>query len=185
MKVGRFRIKERITLDLMGQCDAALQAAKQARAEADALVHLKKIVRLLCTKWSSFFVFKRDLRRVDKILEAAGFNSEKSETEYDPNWLINLTSWLGVHLPGRLAHEVAIGSTAAEAAQQTKDIAKKQINDAIRSWRIQHDPEDILKDLNKDLLKLTDNEEEEQQLMQPKISPIRTMGHLLRNSYRA
>lgn len=184
MKVGRFTIKDRITLDIMGQCDAALQAAKATTSEKDAVEHLKKIVRLLCTKWSSMFVFKRDLRRVDKILLAAGFNSGKGDESYNPDWLINLTSWLGVHIGGRFAHEVAIGNTAAEAEKTSKVIARKIIDDAIRIWRIQHDPEDILHDLNKDLRKLVDSEAEEVALLEPKVR-MPSMAQMMKVAYRA
>lgn len=184
MKVGRFTIKDRITLDIMGQCDAALQAAKKTTVESEAVVYLKKIVRLLCTKWSSLIVFKRDLRRVDKILLAAGFNSEKSDSEYDPDWLVNLSSWLSVHITGKLAYEVATGMTAKEAARTTKEIGRKQAQLAIQAWRIQHDPEDILHDLNKDLLKLTENEKEEQALMAPKMKAP-TMAALIKQAYQA
>lgn len=188
MKVGRFTLKDRITLDIMGQCDAALQIAKNSTVEKEAVLCLKRIVRLLCTKWSSFIVFKRDLHRVDKILIAAGFNAEKSDAEYDPNWLVNLTSWIAVHLGGKLPYEVATGSTAKEAERVAKDIGKKYVNDYIKFWRIQHDPEDVLHDLNKELIALADSESEEIAARENKSTTkpkIPSMAQLIRNAYRA
>lgn len=178
MKVGRFTIKKRITLDIMGECDEALQAAKIAKSEKDAVSQLKRIVRLLT---ESKFVFKRDLRLVDKILLAAGFSGDKSEIEHDKEWLINLTSWIGVHAH-KLPYEVATGTTATEAAKFAKAIARKIVDDAIRFWRIQHDPEDILKELTNDLKKLTNSEAEEIKLTAPK-GP--SMATLFKNAYGA
>jgi len=183
MRVGRFRIKDRITLFDMGECDRAKIAAEAATTEAEAVFHLKKIVRTLCTKWSSMLVFKRDLRRVDKILLAAGFQMGKEKTEYDPDWLINLTSWISAYLGGKLAHEVATGMTSKEAEVTAKMIGRKEAMHFIKLWRIQHDPEDILKELTEDIKKLAVNEAEEIKLTAPpqKIS----FGDILKKAYQA
>jgi hypothetical protein len=183
MKVGRFIIKDRITLLDMGECDKSLQAAKAAVKESEAAMHLKKIVRTLCTKWSSFYIMKRDLRRVDKLLLAAGYQSGKTESEYDPDWLLNLTSWLSVYLGGKLAHEIATGMTSAEAAKTAKDIGRKEAMNYIKLWRIHHDPEDILHELTEDIKKLSNSEEEEIKLSAPaaKIS----FGDILKKAYQA
>lgn len=178
MKVGRFTIKKRITLEIMGECDEALQAAKKATSEKDAVLQLKRIVRLLT---ESRFVMKRDLRLVDQILLAAGFSGDKSDVKHDPEWLLNLTSWIGVHAH-KLPYEVATGSTATEAARFAKAIARKIVDDAIRFWRIQHDPEDILKELTNDLKKLSNDEAEEIKLTAP---PRPTFSALFKNAYGA
>jgi len=182
MKVGRFTIKDRITLHDMGVCDAAKLAAESAKTESEAVFHLKKIVRALCTKWSSMLVFKRDLRRVDKMLLAAGFQQGKSKEEYDPEWLINLTSWITAYLGGKLPHEIALGTTSKEAEKTAKEIGRKETMRFIKMWRIQHDPEDILKELTEDMKKLTNSEAEEIKLTAP---PPISMGKVLRNAYRA
>ena len=181
MKVGRFTIKNRITLHDMGECDRLLTMAKKTDIESEAVDALKQIVRILCTKWSSIFVFKYDLRRVDKILIAAGFSGDPSEAKPDPDWLLGLTSWLGARV-NKLPFEVAIGATANEAARLAKEIARKVCDDAIRFWRIQHDPEDILKELTEDIKKLANSEAEEIKLTAPK-GP--TMAELMRQAYKA
>ena len=181
MKVGRFTIKDRINLHDMGECDRLLTAAKQTDIESEAVVSLKKIVRILCTKWSSMLVFKHDLRRVDKILLAAGFSGDPSDAKPDPDWLLNLTSWLGARI-NKLPYEIATGATANEAARLAKEIARKVCDDAIRLWRIHHDPEDVLHELTDDLKKLANSEAEEIRLTAPK-GP--TMAELMKQAYRA
>lgn len=145
----------------MNQCDAARQAAIASKTEAEAVGHLKKIVRLLCTKWSSLLVFKRDLRRVDKILLAAGFNGEKSDKEYDHDWLVNLTSWFSAHLGGLLPYDVGCGMTPKEAERTAKEIGRKRLQDALRMVQIKISPETMLKDIESELKRLSDNEQEE------------------------
>lgn len=181
MKVGRFTIKPRITLEIMGECDAALQAAKSTSIEKDAVMHLKRIVRLLTT---SKIVTKWDLRHIDAILKAAGFVGEAKEANPDPDWLLNLTAWLGVHVH-KLPYEVAIGSTAKEAAQLAKAIARKIIDDAVRLWRIQHDPEDVIRELTEDLRKLATNEAEETELLETKGRSGKTIAQMMRESLQA
>ncbi len=183
MKVGRFTIKDRITLFDMGECDRAKIAAEAAKTEPEAVLHLKKVVRTLCTKWSSMFIFKRDLRRVDKILLAAGFQIGKEKTEYDPDWLVNLTSWMSAYLGGKLCHEIAIGMTSKEADTTAKMIGRKEAMTFIKMWRIQHDPEDILKELTEDVKKLAVNEAEEIKLSAP--PPKISFGDILKKAYQA
>jgi len=179
MKVGRFTIKDRINLHDMGECDRLLTAAKQTDIESEAVVSLKRIVRILCTKWSSMLVFKRDLRRVDKILLAAGFSGDPSDAKPDPDWLLNLTSWIGPRV-NMLPYAVAIGATPKEAAKWCKEYARKVCDDAIRLWRIHHDPEDILHELTDDIKKLANSEAEEIKLTAPK-GP--SMAELMRQAY--
>lgn len=181
MKVGRFTIKPRITLEIMGECDIALQAAKSTSIEKDAVMHLKRIVRLLTT---SRIVTRWDLRKIDAILKAAGFVGEAKEATPDPDWLLNLTSWLGVHVH-KLPYEVAIGSTAKEAAQLAKAIARKIIDDAVRLWRIQHDPEDVIRELTDDLRKLATNETEEIKLMETRGPSGKTMAKMMKEALQA
>jgi hypothetical protein len=183
MKVGRFTVKSRVSLEIMNQCDAARQAAIASKTEAEAVGHLKKIVRLLCTKWSSLVVFKRDLRRVDKILLAAGFNGEKSDKEYDPDWLVNLTSWFSAHLGGLLAYDIGCGMTPKEAERTAKEIGRKRLQDALRMVQIKISPETMLQDIEQELKRLTDNEKEETAVIENVKSFSISAG--LRRAYQA
>lgn len=183
MNVGRFKIKKRIELEVMRQCDVLKNELSSVTVEAQAVVLLKKIVRLLCTKWSSFLIFKRDLRRVDKILLAAGFNAGKASGDYDPDWCLNLTSWLYAQSGGgKLPYEIACGMTAKEAEKAAKEIGRKRIQDALRLFQIKHDPEGALEDINKEMARLTDTEQEEIAVIENR-API--MSQVMRNAYRA
>ncbi len=178
MKVGRFTIKPRITLEIMGECDIALQAAKSTSIEKDAVMHLKRIVRLLTT---SRIVTRWDLRHIDAILKAAGFVGEAKEANPDPDWLLNLTSWLGAHVH-KLPYEVAVGTTAKEAAQLAKAVAIKIATSAVRMWRIQHDPEDVIRELTDDLQKLAKDEAEEVRIEAPKTQTQKMMAHWMKEA---
>jgi len=178
MKVGRFTIKPRITLEIMGECTAEKHAAESTKDERQAAAHLKRIVRLLTT---SRIVTRWDLKHIDKILLAAGFANGEKEEKPDPEWLLNLTSWIGVHVH-KLPYEVAIGSTAKEAAQLAKAIARKIIDDAVRLWRIQHDPEDVIRELTDDLRKLATNETEEIKLMETRGPSGKTMAKMMKEA---
>lgn len=181
MKVGRFTIKNRITLHDMGDCDRLLTMAKKTDIESEAVDALKQIVRILCTKWSSIFVFKYDLRRVDKILIAAGFSGDPSEAKPDPDWLLNLTGWIGPRI-NKLPFEIAIGATATEAAKWVKEYARKICEDTTRHIRIQLNDETLIKEINEDMRKLANSEAEEIKFTPP---PPVNFAQMMRQAYKA
>jgi hypothetical protein len=63
-----------------------------------------------------------------------------------------------------------------------KAIARKIIDDAVRLWRIQHDPEDVIRELTDDLRKLATNETEEIKLMETKGPSGKTMAQMMKEA---
>ena len=92
--------------------------------------------------------------------------------------ITNLEAELGTTL--FIRHKKGMAPT--ESAAQFHGIARKIIDDAVRLWRIQHDPEDVIRELTDDLRKLATNETEEIKLMETKGPSGKTMAQMMKEA---
>lgn len=180
IRVGRFTLKDRITLYDMGEAEKLLNLVKAEKSNSTAIVYLKKIVRLLTT---AKFVTRWDLRSVDKILLAAGFSGDKKEIQpADENGLLNLTSWIGARV-NQTPYQIATSMVAAEVSTFVKAITRKILEESMRLLRAHHSPEEFGEELVHDLKALSLTEEEERRIENPVKKP--NMVEMMRQAYRA
>lgn len=143
MRVGRFYLKDRLTLADMDRAERLLIDIRSAKVEREARHYLRELFRLLTdARW----VFVWEFKLIDKILAAAGFRGDK-DAVIEENAIINLTSWLAAQVGGMTPQHVAESMTPNEITPFVKQIGRKVLEDSLRFLRAYHAPVEFAKEI--------------------------------------
>ena len=177
MKVGRFYLKERITLSDMHLTESYILAATGAKSGREAAFYLRRIVRTLTySRW----VFRWEFKLIDKILIAAGFQGAKEELT-EENAIINMTSWIAAQQGGMTPQMVAESMTASEITPFVKEMARAVLEKSLRLLRAHHDPKGYSEELQREFEAL---EKKGRKSLPPKAQSNQIMN-TMRNAFKA